>query len=63
VLPGQGTCNQALGQVGGNAEVHGVAAGPSGRVLMTGAFWGTLGFPGSAELTSTGEKDAFVAIF
>ncbi len=44
-------------------RVQGLSGAPGGRVLMTGAFTGTFGFPGSPMVTSPGGKDVFVASF
>jgi hypothetical protein len=44
----------------GNDNVRGVAVDPSGDVLLTGDFTGTINF-GGADLTSAGLEDIFLA--
>jgi hypothetical protein len=56
-------CTQTFSQQDGITTVHGIAAAPDGRVLITGAFTGGIGFPGVAPVTSAGLKDVFVASF
>jgi hypothetical protein len=42
--------------------LHGLATDPSGNIIVTGDFWGSLNFGGS-KLTSAGDRDIFLAKF
>ena len=60
-----GTCDWALG-IGssGEDEAHAMLVEPSGDVVLTGFFTGTVDFdpgPGAAVLISRGGRDGFVA--
>ncbi len=64
-LSAAGTCDWALG-IGssGEDEAHAVLVEPSGDVVLTGFFTGTVDFdpgPGAAVLISRGGRDGFVA--
>ncbi len=64
-LSSAGTCDWALGIGGsGEDEAHAMLVEPSGDVVVTGFFTGTVDFdlgPGAAMLISRGGKDGFVA--